>query len=845
MKRVVGFLACFVFTYPVLASASNSSAPTAWTESDGNPITLGDGSVWRADRVWPDKPANPEAYVTMPWRDGAWKAKEHHHGGQPRIAVEDGVVLLSARAAASGRPGLKIPALVFVVPTDGWYGMKGEAATRRFDGYGKIKLQLVRRSAQRVDKAREWQLEDVKKQALGGLAVKAKAGEELVLLLIADRAGVDVRLRGLTFGQGLVDTEVKASVEALEVLPKSAVIAKPTREQTAAANAAVIAAGYEPSDVIYPADSNVRNVKAFGAIGDGRHDDTAAFQAALEGGKLVYVPNGAYLITDTLRWTGRQTRTILEGQSRDGAVIKLFDRCPGFTDPGKPKAMIWTGKAPAQRFRNAVRNLTLDVGVGNPGATGLQFIANNQGGVFGVTIRSSDPRKAGHIGLDLGYTGEQGPCLIQHVTVEGFDTGVRTKHAVDGVVAEHITLQHQNQVGWLNDGQCVSLRGLRSENAVTAYHNREKASLTALVDSELIGTGDAADRPAIINNRGLFARNVKTSGYAMAIENTDGTKQHAAGPDIEEFVSHEVLTLFEDTPKRSLNLSIPEVPTVAWDPPEQWVSVTRYEPEKRVLVRKDGKKVNLADWAPALQQAIDSGATTVYFPPGHKYGLFRDVHIRGQVRRIHGMENGFAINHGVGAEATCRLIVGEGEGPVVLERLDITYAPVHIRHEGNRPLLIANTSRNEHGIITKAKGSGDLFINDVVFGQLINEGGDIYARQLNLEGWHQRPKMVNRGRLWVLGYKSEHDATQLHNHPGSVAEIVGGFIYANKNKDPNKIMFINDNALLSVTIGEWVGRKQPFSPVKESRGQEVRMLKYGDAYGRGEGSMVPLFVGSE
>lgn len=116
------------------------------------------------------------------------------------------------------------------------------------------------------------------------------------------------------------------------------------------------------------------------------------------------------------------------------------------------------------------------MGVGNPGVTGIQYIANNQGAMRNVTLRSSDPQRAGHIGLDLGYTNEQGPCLLSRITVEGFDIGVRTKHAVDGVVAEFVTLRNQRQVGWLNDGQCVSLRGLKSENAVPAYHNRARCS---------------------------------------------------------------------------------------------------------------------------------------------------------------------------------------------------------------------------------------------------------------------------------------------------------------------------------------------------------------------------------
>ncbi len=102
---------------------------------------------------------------------------------------------------------------------------------------------------------------------------------------------------------------------------------------------------------------------------------------------------------------------MLQGQTRQGVRIRLPDRAAGFGDAATPKAVIWTGKKPAQRFRNSIRNLTVDTGKGNPGAIGIQFVANNQGSMRDVTIVSGDG--AGVIGLDLGYTDEQGPCLIQ------------------------------------------------------------------------------------------------------------------------------------------------------------------------------------------------------------------------------------------------------------------------------------------------------------------------------------------------------------------------------------------------------------------------------------------------
>jgi len=50
----------------------------------------------------------------------------------------------------------------------------------------------------------------------------------------------------------------------------------------------------------YVLDTSQGGVKVFGAVGDGVTDDTAAIQAALDAGGLVFFPAGDYLITDSL-----------------------------------------------------------------------------------------------------------------------------------------------------------------------------------------------------------------------------------------------------------------------------------------------------------------------------------------------------------------------------------------------------------------------------------------------------------------------------------------------------------------------------------------------------------------
>ncbi len=603
------------------------------------------------------------------------------------------------------------------------------------------------------------------------------------------------------------------------------------------------------TNIVFPKDAKVPSVIDYGATPDDDTDDTAAFQKALvENHKLIYVPDGRYLISETLRWGKGQKRQVLQGQSQSKTIIQLVDNAKAFQNIEWPQPMLWTGKAPAQRFRNGIHNLTIDIGMGNPGAIPARFIANNQGGIEFVTFR--DRSGVGPIGLDLGYTDEQGPCLIKGVVVEGFDVGVSVAHAVDSVTIEHMTLRNQRTVGIRNIGQVLNIRGLKSENEVPAIQ-LNGASLVTLLDSELTGKGEAQKGPAIINDAAIFARNVKTPGYALAIKNNKGHGKDATGNTVEEFVSHDVLSLF-DSPKKSLNLPIKETPDIAWEPVEKWVSVAAFGPAEEVtLVRNgDGKKFKVGNWAPALQRAIDSGATTIYFPCDmNDYGLFGPIHLRNNVQRIIGLETTpykmVASTHVKSMfpdEFTPTFILDEGTAPaVVIERFDTWYTPFDFTQNSQRSLVVHSLSF--HGLQTKENG-GDVFLEDLRAKQIVvKKGAHVWARQINPEGAEEPRVLVDGGNMWVLGLKTEDDNTIAIVDNGGKLEVAGGFIYANKDNLWPKQMFINRGGSLTATVGEWVTKRDsPFNILIQTRDGEERLMARKTIYGRGTGSLVPLLV---
>ena len=578
-------------------------------------------------------------------------------------------------------------------------------------------------------------------------------------------------------------------------------------------------------NVVFPADAGVLDVTKppYNAKGDGLADDTAAIQAALDqypaGGAIVYLPNGVYKISDTLTWptapddSGKLTT--LQGQSRAGTILKLVDRAPRFADPRKPRSPIRTGYAPAQRFGNEVRNLTVDTGRDNPGACGLQFMANNQGGVYDVSIVSGDGR--GLVGLDLAYTDEQGPMLVRNVSVKGFDVGVATAHALASVTMENVTVEHQNVAGLRNDGQPLSVRKLTSVNRVPAVVNN--AGLLVLLESDLrTPDGEGVAGPALRNAGGLLVRDLSTSGYSTALRDAV-TDQELVGPKIDLFRSHppQGLLTADAASLPPMNLPIRETPDVPLDPPGEWKSPLDFG----FQLGSNG------DAADAIQAAIDSGATTVYLPRGD-YRVGKTIHLRGNLRRLTGCKAQLIPAEPLKSMDAPMLRFEDGAAPVVaVDRLftDFSGGPiVFMEHASQRTLVLRQLMIN----LTSAAAyrnapdvaCGPLFIEDVVGGRWLFTRQDVWARQFNSERNNYPGTHVTNdgGTLWTLGFKTEAGGTQLETLNGGRTEILGGLI-GDTSAGKMAPMFAAADADLSVVIAEVCFNDDPFDKiVRESAG---------------------------
>ena len=600
--------------------------------------------------------------------------------------------------------------------------------------------------------------------------------------------------------------------------------------------AAVVPGAATHANLVFPADAGVLDVTDYGAIPDDGLDDAAAINALLaanpSGNKVFYFPNGTYDLAGTLAPAeddGVTKRNIFQGQSRDGVMLKLQDNL-GFSGAVIDYNLNAT-ITPAQFFRNAVRDLTINTGTGNPAAVGLRFNASNQGVVRNVRILSPDPNATGD-GLVLGGS-EPGPLLIQDVEIDGFAVGLRTILPTASQTVEHLKLRNQTNVGWLNDiTQTVFGRGLDSDNTVAAVRNNDQSRML-LVDSRLQNTTSPGTGTAIVNNKVMYVANTDTTGYANAVNNAlgfgRGNARSGNAPYIKEWWANGAQAASDrrggadelfDSPDVSLDLPVKEHPRLPYPDLADWDG-----PQNHLIDLGGGNFSGIPsdgiDDTASIQAAIDSGAKLVYLPNG-TWTINGTVRVRNNVERVMGTE---AIMNGSG---TIQVRDGSpGVDTVIFERI-----------ENLRPVqhLTARDVAFEHlfldGYTAFANLSGDVFINDIVGGHLqIEPGQNLWARQLNLEGEADAnnpnlpdAKLVNNGgTAWVLGMKVEDVGTWVRTINGGKTELLGAIKVGSGGytTGADNAVFVTEDAAFSAAVAEFAGTN-PGPDGNEYWAKEVR-----------------------
>ena len=129
-----------------------------------------------------------------------------------------------------------------------------------------------------------------------------------------------------------------------------------------------------PREIVdLPAQPLWTNARDFGAVGNGTADDTAALQAALDQCAAVYLPQGVYRVTDTLRM---RSGGALFGLSPISTQIAIDENSPAWAGMGAPKPVLETCRG----GRQLVSGIGIDTAARNPRAVGCKWMAG--GGAY-------------------------------------------------------------------------------------------------------------------------------------------------------------------------------------------------------------------------------------------------------------------------------------------------------------------------------------------------------------------------------------------------------------------------------------------------------------------------------
>ncbi len=622
--------------------------------------------------------------------------------------------------------------------------------------------------------------------------------------------------------------------------------------------------------VRYPADAGVINLRAapYHAVGDGVHDDTAAIQQAIraniDGGVILYLPDGVYRVTDRLEWRradggapgygddahgGWGANIILQGQSRSGTVIRLDQGSAGYGDAAQPKAVIYTASRDEfnqydrsdgrgnQAFETAIRNLTVDVGSGNPGAIGIDFQVSNWGGLYDVLVQAGGAAVCGV----LCTRADDGPGLLQRVEVTGFATGVEIANSPYSMTIDGLQVSGQGTTGVRVRGSPLAIADLSSANTVPAM-TVSGLSLVNLLGGSCLDGGSAASAIRLIDASSyLVVRDLRQQGYGGLIQHATG---NVTGSALGEWVSAPQLALARPA-RGALGLPVQTAPTYETDP-STW----------RFVGPPGGGQ--FSDDLPALQAAMDAGLPVVYLARG-TYRLSDTLTIPATVRRIVGNEARIAITYtdnfsDASLQRPMLRIIGGTAQPLIINDVVMGASKPFAASEESGAIAITHASPRTLSVVhavlgaatwsyTSEAGAGNLFLTDVVANLTLRSGQSAWCRQLDIETGNNRVRNAG-GTLWILGLKAEKkvDATVLETTSGGRTELLGGTIYATGTVDSAPQFLVNEaQASLSFIDIVFQTAWRPSVPLREIVSGVARVPTTGQLSWAGLGLCVPLY----
>lgn len=562
------------------------------------------------------------------------------------------------------------------------------------------------------------------------------------------------------------------------------------------------------------------------------------FPEELEPTKILYFPNGTYLVSDTVSYTLENLSNIYAslpkyemnrqihfmGESRDGVVIKLKDNAKGFEyGANKPVVSFMKAEGSNLAMTNTFENITIDIGKGNTGAVGLVFFGNNTGAVRNVRILSSDPENKGYAGLEVKHEIVSG-CYIKNVEIHGFDYGVRVLPTRNFTVFENITIANQKKAGFFVANTITSIRNLKSQNFVQAVRIDGAPAHVVLIDSEFTG-GNPLDAAIFCPLGSCFVRNVKTQGYGYSMQYA--YIELIENPYIDEYVSDKVYTAFE-TEEKSEPLPVEDTPEISISTnPDDWACVNDFG------AVCDG----ITDDSDAIQKALLSGKKHIFFQPG-KYFVDKSIYVPESVEHINFMFCNFVAGESIKDMKDHGLFIIQGdEGTILLEDV-FTWEKFYgylrfIEHAGKRTLIMSDLHTQTAAMYFNSVPGGKVYIENcgcTVGGDPYRDvpaysftGQRVWARHLNPE--RSFTEVLNDGgKVWIMGFKTESWGTAFKTINGGHTEVLGGTISIGHSEELPAVVNHDSTVSVVASTNGYTYRDIFPNAVEEIQDGEKRML---------------------
>lgn len=174
--------------------------------------------------------------------------------------------------------------------------------------------------------------------------------------------------------------------------------------------------------------TSFRYVTEFGAVGDGKTDDTAAIKRAIQSGCRLRFPEGKYKITEPLQITdgilSGKGELIFSGYTENECALRLYGT-------------------------SVISGLTL---TGNDSGTILRLIQNRNSRLYGLTIQTSDGSQTNMTPLD--FFGGNCNIVVDHCTIAAKSSrsgGTWVREVKPDGISENIILRNCNFIHQTRD----------------------------------------------------------------------------------------------------------------------------------------------------------------------------------------------------------------------------------------------------------------------------------------------------------------------------------------------------------------------------------------------------------